>query len=163
MRCCHSRRWSTRVWRSLTRAQVDEMLRRDPRLRPPADHQQLPQMAGVGAVALGALLGAAARRRLGRLGQVYPRADRLELLDHEPPARRRLQRDLELLIAKAVGEPPHAGAIGRRHAPARHLTGRRVNPLSGDLRSMLIESHCDRHKGPPQAPRFERLRGRAPR
>jgi hypothetical protein len=28
---------------------------------------------------------------------------------------------------------------------------------------MLIESHYDRHLGPPQAPWFERLRGPAPR
>ena len=46
---------------------------------------------------------------------------------------------------------------------ARHLTGRRVHPLGGDLRSMLIQSHYDRHKGSPQAPWFERLRGQVPR
>jgi hypothetical protein len=28
---------------------------------------------------------------------------------------------------------------------------------------MLIQSHYDRHTGPPQAPRFQSLRGPAPR
>ena len=45
------------------------------------------------------------------------------------------------------------GAIRRRQTRARDLPGRRVDPLGGDLRSMLIESHYDPHKGPPQAPR----------
>ena len=42
----------------------------------------------------------------------------------------------------------------RRHPRPANLTRRRVQPLGGDLRSMLIESHDDRHSGPPQAPRF---------
>src|SRR5215207_7813012 len=104
-------------------------------------------MARVGAIALGALLGPATRGGLGRLGQMDPSTDRAELLDDKPPPRRRLQRDLELLIAETLGEPPHPGAMCRRHALARHLTGRRVDPLGGDLRSMLIESHYDRHRG----------------
>jgi hypothetical protein len=86
-----------------------------------------------------------------------------QLLDHEPPARRRLQRDLEHQVAEALGEPPHPGAMRGSYALARDIPGRRVDPVGGDLRSMLIESHYDRHKGPPQAPRFERLRGPAPR
>jgi hypothetical protein len=103
-----------RVAQPDTRAQVEQVLGRDPRLRQPADHQQLAQVPGVGAIALGALLGPPTRRGLGRLGQMHPRPDRLQLLDHEPPAGRRLQRDLELLAAEAAGEPPHAIAVGRR-------------------------------------------------
>jgi hypothetical protein len=151
------------VWRNRARAQIEQVLGRDPRFGQPADHQQLAQVARVGAIALGALLGPTTRGRLGRLGQMHPRADRPELLHDEPPARRGLQRDLELPAAETLGEPPHAGAMRRRHALARHLAGLGIDPLGGDLRSMLIESHYDRHTGPPQAPRFERLRGRAPR
>jgi hypothetical protein len=45
------------VWRRRTAgAQLEQVLGRDPRLRQPADHQQLAQMARVGAIALGALL-----------------------------------------------------------------------------------------------------------
>ena len=58
-------------------------------------NKQLAQMPGVGPVGLRALLLALQRGRLGRLGQVHLGADTLELLDDEPPARRRLQRDLE--------------------------------------------------------------------
>jgi hypothetical protein len=139
------------------------MLGRYPRLGQPPDHQQLAQMARVGAIALGALLGSAARRRLRRLGQVHLRPDRVELLDDEAPARRRLQGHLQLLAAKACGEAPDAIAVCRRDPLARNLTGRGVQPLARDLRSVLVESHYDRHSGPPQAPRSKRLRGQAPR
>jgi len=69
---------------------------------------------GVGAVALGALLGPAARRHLGRLGQMDLSANRPEFFDDEPPSGRRLQRDLELLAAETAGEPSHASAVSRR-------------------------------------------------
>jgi hypothetical protein len=120
-------------------------------------------MARVGAIALGALLGPATRGGLGRLGQMHPRPDRVQLLDHEPPPRRRLQRHLELLATEALNELADAGTVRRRHTRTRDLARRRLNPVGGDLRSMLIESHYDRHTGPPQAPRFKRLRGHAPR
>jgi hypothetical protein len=136
-----------RVAQPHPRAQVEQMLRWDPRFRQPPDHHQLAQMAGVGAIALGALLGLAARRGLGRLGQMHARADRLQLLDDEPPAARRFQRDLELAATETGGEAAQPGAIGRRDPSARDLAGRRVQPLGGDLRSMLIESHYDRHLG----------------
>ena len=122
-------------------AEIEEVLGRDPRLRQPADHQQLPQMSGVRPVALRALLVPAQRRGLRRLREVHPRADAVELLDHEPPARRRFQRHLELLPAEAAKEPAHAGAVRRRHPRPRDLAGRRIDPLRGDLRSMLVKSH----------------------
>src|ERR687895_276836 len=90
---------------------------------------------------------------------MHHRSHSPQLLHHEPPAGRRLQRHLELLAAEALNEPPHPGAMRRRDAGSRQLAGRRVDPLRRDLRSMLIESHYDRHSGPPQAPWFERLRG----
>jgi len=107
------------VWRKPhAGAQVEQVRGRDPRFGQPADHQQLAQVAGVGAVALGALLGPAPRGGLGRLGEMHARADRPELLDDEPPARRRLQRHFEILAAEARGEPSDARAIGRRDAAA---------------------------------------------
>src|SRR5215213_5505265 len=135
------------------------MVRRDPRLRQPRDHQQLAQMPGVRAVALGALLIPAPRRGLGRLGQVNASADRTQLLDDKPPARRRLQRDLRFHAAKATQEPRHRLAMRRRDPRPAHLAGLGVDRLGADLPSMLVQSHYDRHTGPPQAPRFTDLRG----
>src|SRR5688572_1397500 len=80
-------------------------------------------------------------------------ADRLELLDHEPPPGCRLQRNLELLAAETASEPAHTGAICRSDPPPRHLARPGIQPIRGDLRSVLVESHYDRHAGPPQAPR----------
>jgi len=86
-----------------------------------------------------------------------------QLLDDEPPTRRRLKRDLELHATEPLKKPPHRGAVRGRHASALNLTGIGIDPLAGDLSSMLIKSHYDAHQGPPQAPRFECLRGHAPR
>ena len=82
--------------------------------------------------------------RLRRLRQVHPGADPLELLDHKPPARGRLQRNLKLPPSEPREEPPDAGAVRRRDPPTRHLAGREIDPLRGDLRPMLIEPHHDR-------------------
>jgi hypothetical protein len=144
-------------------AQIEDVIGRDPRLRQPLDHHQLPQMPGVRAVTLRALLRSPQPRGLRRLGQMHHRADPAQLLDEEPPAGRRLQRHLELPAAEALKELPHGSAISRRHTRALHLAGVGVDPLTGDLSSMLIKSHYDAHKGPPQAPRLNSLRGHAPR
>jgi hypothetical protein len=104
-------------------------------------------MPRVGAVVLGALRVAAPRRGLGRLRQMHRRPSALQLLDDEPPARRRLQRDLELAPREALKEPSHAGTVGRRHARTADLAAVGVQPVRRDLRSMLIESHHDRHSG----------------
>ena len=69
---------------------------------------------------------------------------------------RRLQRDLELLATKALTEPPHPSTVRRRDPRPRDLARVGIDPLRGDLRSMLIKSHYDRHLGPPQAPRLQR-------
>jgi hypothetical protein len=73
-------------------------------------------MPGVGTVVLGALLVAFQGGGVRRLGKMHDRLDPLQLLDHEPPAGRRLQRDLQLLVAKASKEPAYGRAVGRRHA-----------------------------------------------
>src|SRR5215218_8824994 len=86
-------------------------------------------------------------------------ADRADLLDHKPPARRRLQRHLEVKTLEAVQEPRHRLAMRRRDPRPAHLAGLGIDPLGRDLPSMLVKSHYDRHTGPPQAPRFTDLRG----
>ena len=105
-----------RVAQPHPRAQVEDVRRRDPRLGHPAGHQQLAQVPGVGAVVLGVLLVALQSGGVRRLGEMHDRSDPLQLLDHEPPAGRRLQRDLQLLAAKPGQEPAHARAVRRRHA-----------------------------------------------
>jgi len=126
-------------------AEIEDVLRRDPGLRQPLDHQQLPQMPGIGAIALRALLRATQPGRLRRLRQMHNRPDAAQLLDHEPPAGRRLQRYLQLPAAKTRKELPHRRAIRRHHTGALHLAGLCVDPLAGDLSSMLVKSHYDAH------------------
>src|SRR3954451_8575871 len=111
-------------------------------------------MPGVRTVALGALLVPAPRGGLRRLGQMHPGTDRAQLLHDEPPAGRRLQRHLKLLTAETAQEALHRLAIRRRHPCPRHLAELGVDPLGGDLPSMLIKSHYDHPTGPPQAPRL---------
>jgi hypothetical protein len=140
------------------RAQIKQMVGRDPRLRQPPDHQQLPQMPGVRPVGLRPLLVPAQRARRRRLTKMHPRTHTSKLLNHKPPARRRLKRDLELLTCEPAQKPPHAVPVRRRHPRPPDLTSLGVNPLGRDLRSVLIQTHYDRHQGPPRAPRFQHLR-----
>ena len=132
-------------------------------VQPVVPNQQLPQMPSVRTVALCALLRPAQPRGLRRLGQMHARADPAQLLDHEPPAGRCLQRHLQLRGAETRQEPAHGRTIRRRHPCALHLAGLSIDPLAGDLSSMLVKSHYDAHSGPPQAPRLPSLRGHAPR
>jgi hypothetical protein len=122
------------------------MGRGDPGLREAADHQQLPQMPRVSPVSLRSLLAAFQAASLRRLRQVDVRADPLEFLDHEPPAGRCLQRNLEIGALKPRQEPTDPGTVSRRDPRARHLTGDRVDPLRRDLRAMLIHPHHQRHQ-----------------
>src|SRR5919108_3739347 len=125
-------------------AEIEDVRGWDPRLRQPADQQQLAQMPGVSPVGLRALLRPPQPARLRRLGEMHAGADALGLLDHEPPARRCLQRDLELLPREAPQEAPARGWVRRPAPAARDLAGRKVDPLRGDLRPVLIEPHHDR-------------------
>ncbi len=104
-----------------SRAQVEDVRGRDPRLREPTDQQQLPQMSGVRPVGLRAFLLAAHPARLGRLCKMHLSAGALELLDHEPPARRRLQRNLKTLASEPTEERADGGAV------------RWGDPCAGDL------------------------------
>lgn len=128
-------------------AQIEDVRRRDPGLGQPAGHQQLAQVTGIGAVVLGMLLVTAQRGGVRGLGQMHNGSDPVQLLDHEPPARGRLQRDLQLLAGKSRQEPAHARPVGRRHARSGHFAGGGVQPIASDLRAMLIESHYDRQLG----------------
>ena len=137
-----------------TGAQIKDVIGRDPRLRQPLDHQQLPQMASVRPITLRALLWALEPSGLRRLGQMHHCANPTQLLDHEPPTGRRLQRHLQLPTAETLKELPHRSPIRRRHARALKLTRLGIDPFARDLSSMLIKSHYDRQQGPPQAPRL---------
>jgi hypothetical protein len=135
-----------------------QVVGRDPRLRQPVDHQQLAQVPCVGAVGLGALLGAAACRGLGRLGQMHLGADRTQLLDDEPPAGRRLKRDLQPPTGEPRQERADLVTVGRRDARPADLAAVGVQPVGGDLRPMLIESHYDRHYGASSSSTVDDLR-----
>jgi hypothetical protein len=76
---------------------------------------------------------------------MHLRADRAQLLDHEPPPRRGLKRHLELLATEPLKEPAHRRAIRWCHSCPGDLTRGSVAPLRGDLRPMLIQSHHNRH------------------
>src|SRR6516165_3459958 len=102
-------------------------------------------MAGVRAVGLRPLLVPAQRGRLRRLGQMHHRADRAQLLDEKPPAGSRLERDLQLLSSEPLKEPAHPDPVRRSDAGATDLAAGQIDPLSGDLRPMLVNTHHDRH------------------
>lgn len=115
-----------------------DVMRGPPGVMPPEESQPATQAA-----------------RLGRLGEVHVRADRLQFLHDEPPAGRGLQRDLEVLAGEPAQEPTDAVTVRRRHPGAADFTRLGVQPIGRDLRSMLVESHYDRHPGPPHAPRLK--------
>jgi hypothetical protein len=129
-----------------TGAQVQEMRGRDPRLRKPADQQQLPQMPSVSPVSLRALLLAFPSARLGGLGQMRLGADPLELLHDEPPTGPRLQHDLEIGAIEPRQKPSDGYAVRRRDTRAIYLARARVKPPSRDLRAVLIHPHHQRHQ-----------------
>src|ERR1039458_9848509 len=103
-------------------------------------------MPRVGAIALGALLVASTSGGLCRLGQMHHRADLRQLVGDKPPAGRRLQRNLKLLAAELLAEPPHALPVRWRDPRPRDLTSLGVQPHRGDLRSVLIKAHHERHR-----------------
>ena len=51
--------------------------------------------------------------------------------------------------APAAGEqnPADASTVCGRDPRPRGLAGHRVDPVGGDLRSVLVKSHYDRHRG----------------
>jgi hypothetical protein len=72
------------------RAQLQDMGRRDPRLRHLPNQQQLAKMTRIRTIGLRTLLPTEPLARLGRLSQAHLRTRRLELLDEKTPTSRRL-------------------------------------------------------------------------
>jgi hypothetical protein len=96
------------------------------------------------------------RSSLSRLGEMHAPADALELVGHDPPTGRRLQPDLELLLADRSQN---------RLTPARRtgqIRERITSPFSVSVHSAVI---CARRWSSPitivisNAPRSHRLRG----
>ena len=102
-------------------------------------------MAGVRAIGLRPPLVPAPRSRFRRLGQMHHRADRAQLLDEKPPASGRLERDLQLLASEPLQEPAHPDPVRRSDPRATDLAAGQIDPLSGDLRPMLVNTHHYRH------------------
>ena len=93
-------------------------------------------MPGVSPVGLRALLLALQAAGLCGLRQVRRRADPVELLDHEPPAGRRLQRNLEIRALKLREE---------LRTPARSagaILARDTSPVTVSIHSAEICARC---------------------
>ena len=147
IRCCHSVRCCDSVCRQRTRARRSSRCAggiHDSASRPINNSSRRCRASAQSVFA--PLLLAFERARLRRLSQMHIGADPLEFLDHEPPARRRFQRHLEILALKPGQELPDPGAIRRRDPRARDLPGDRVDPLSRDLSAVLIHAHHERHQ-----------------
>ncbi len=78
---------------------------------------------------------------------MHPRTHSAQLLNHKAPACRGLQRNLELLAGEPAKEAAHPLTVRRRDTRPSDLSGHAVKPLRRDLRSVLIKSHYDRHRG----------------
>ena len=99
--------------------QLQDLRRRDPRLRQLPSREQPQQQIAVGAIGLRAPLTPPLGRRLRRVGEMGAMARPLDLLDHEPPARPALERELHPVN---ILEP--------RQPLAHRLTRRGSNPPS---------------------------------
>jgi hypothetical protein len=71
----------------------------------------------------------------------------LDLLDHEPPARRPLERETHLVDTVEARQPlPHRLARGRTDPAATHLTASDVDDRVRDLPTMNIKRAYDPHR-----------------
>jgi hypothetical protein len=125
-----------RVTQTHAGAEIKHVLGRNPRLRQPSDHQQLPHVAGVGAIGLGPLLAAAQGACLGGLGEANVGADRPQFFHDESPAGCRLQRDLEVLAGK---RPTNRRTRSRCAGVTR---ARPTSPVSAFSQSAVICARC---------------------
>jgi hypothetical protein len=80
-----------------TGAQLQDLPRRDPRLRQLASQRQPQQQIAIGPILLRPPLAPAPGRRLRRIGQVRAITRTLDLLDHEPPTGCALQREAHII------------------------------------------------------------------
>src|SRR5918996_4230850 len=87
-----------------------------------------------------------------------PQPGGLQLLDHEPPAGRPLQRELRL----ARGEPrtplPDSRTRHRTDPPIAHLAALQIERLRRDLTAMNIKSTYDLHRDLLELRRLKRHR-----
>src|SRR5207237_5056569 len=84
------------------RAQLEDLRRRDPRLRQLAAEQQPQLQITVGVIGLRAPLAPASGRRLSRVSQMRAVAGALDLLDDEAPARRPLDDKLHRMAGELL-------------------------------------------------------------
>jgi hypothetical protein len=141
-------------------AQLEHVHGRDPRLRQLAREQQPQLQVTVGIVGLRPPLPSPLDRRLSRVGQMRAVAGPLDLLDHEAPGGRPLQRELDLTTRKLLKPLPHR-APRRRHDPATpHLTRLTGEALVRDLAAMHIQRDYDRHRDLLELRRHQRHRVR---
>src|SRR5436190_2025540 len=111
-----------------TRAQLEDLRRRDPRLRQFAGREQPQQQIAVSAVGLRPPLAPALGRRLRRVGQVRAVTGTLDRLDHEPPTGRAFERKVDLIDTVKLCKPR-----------AHRLTSRRTDPAAGDLAAIDLD------------------------
>ena len=105
-------------------------------------------MPGVGLIGLGAALGPAPPRGLGRLGQQRGDPRPLQLLDHESPPRAALHRERHILTAGEPLQPVPQRLPASRGDPALpHLPGHGVQIVEGDLSTVDVEPSYDGHVG----------------
>jgi hypothetical protein len=128
------------------RAQLEHMRRWDPRLRQLAREQQPQLQITVGVVGLRPPLPAAPGSRLGRIREMGGVAGPLDLLDHEPPTGRPVEREVGLTAGELFQPRAHLGPRRRRDPTAPHLTRITVERLVGDLVSMHIQRHYHPHR-----------------
>jgi hypothetical protein len=125
-----------RVTQPHPRAQVQDVIGWDPRLRQPREHQQLAQMPGVRAIALGALLVAAPSTGLRGLGQCA----------RPPTARTSSTTNRQPVVAsnatsRSAPRKRHKNrATGSRCAGATRV--RLTSPVSVSIHSAVICPRC---------------------
>src|SRR5438445_1664017 len=118
----------------------------DPRRRQLPGEQQLQLQVAVGVVRLRPPLAPPLRRRLRRVGEMSTVAGALDLLDHEAPTGRPLQRELRLAGGEA-SEPLTYRLTHRRADPAApNLASRQLDRLERDLPAVHIQSAYDLHR-----------------
>jgi hypothetical protein len=128
------------------RAQLEDVRRRDPRLRQLTGEQQPQLQITVRVVSLRPPLAATPGRRLSRIREMRAVTGPLDLLDHEPPAGRPLDRELGAAFSELSQPATHFGPRGWRNPTAAQLTRVTVEQLVRDLASMHIQRHYDPHR-----------------
>jgi hypothetical protein len=134
---------------------IGDVRRWHPRLRQRASAQQLPQVVGVGAVGLGAPLGATQRAGVGRLGQVRAEPGALQFLGDEPPAGGGLQREPARLGVELLQPGAQLQAGGGAELPTAGLAGGGVEDVEGDLAAVDVQPSYDGHRDLLWLPRYE--------